>query len=911
LLLPVNRPIQVLQVEDSQADAELLIHALKREGLQLHSECVETAGGLTLALQRNAWDVVISDFTLPEFNAFEALRIVRESSLDIPFIVVCGNPDDQAAVALLKAGANDYLQKDHSARLGLTITREIQGAALRAEQRETTRSTFENRDRLAVAAVAANLGVFDCFPQTGNADFSPGFREQMGMGTKSRESWELFLACIHPEDRPRIEQSFSAAFKSSTGQYLAEFRTAALFNGKPRWIAAQGRVFFDPPGEPVRFTGAVSDVTARRAAEEALHYQNELTRGISDQALDGILVSDERGIVIYCNREAARMFGYEKSGLIGQSMHEMVHHHREDGSFFPRAECPMVHAAADLNGTGTLTGHETLMFRKDGSEVFVSCSLSPLDVDGIRVGSVTSIRDVTARKNAERALRESDGRYRALAAANIVGIIISTADSLLEANDFFLRLLGYTQEEYAAGMLDWPGCMPAEHKGISDRMRELALLEGSRPAFEKEFIHRDGRRIPVLSGGVAIEHSGQRCVFSIVVDLTERNALEAQIHHAQRLESVGQLAGGVAHDFNNLLTIILGYSDIMAGDSKLPDAFRQHLGEVNRAALRGASLTRQLLAFGRMQISDPTVFPINDAVREAERLLRRALPETIEITMSLEPDLAFIRADPGDIQQVLMNLAVNARDAMPQGGGLHIETSQLTVDNEWAALCHGMEPGRYVQLVVSDSGVGMTAAVRDRVFEPFFTTKDTDQGTGLGLSTVYGIVKQAGGAISVHSAPGVGSTFRIILPEHEHSEVGIQPDEIPIMPGSGTILLVEDEAAVRNYVRRTLELNGYVVLDAANSKRALEIAGVYRGGIQLLLTDFVLPGLTGSEVARQIMPLRPAMRVVLMSGFAEKLGRRADESLPFLQKPFTSGELLRKIQSVLRPDLTQSAGFGG
>jgi two-component system cell cycle sensor histidine kinase/response regulator CckA len=387
-----------------------------------------------------------------------------------------------------------------------------------------------------------------------------------------------------------------------------------------------------------------------------------------------------------------------------------------------------------------------------------------------------------------------------------------------------------------------------------------------------------------------------------LLDITERKNLEEQLRQAQRIEAVGRLAGGVAHDFNNLLTAILGYSDIVLEQLPSGDRLRHYVGEIKKAGERAASLTRQLLAFSRQQVLAPLVLDLNAVVADMEKMLRRLIGEDIELVTVLGHDLARVKADPSQLEQVIMNLAVNARDAMPEGGRLSLATANFLVDEAYAQRHVGLKPGPYVTLTVTDTGCGMDAETLSRIFEPFFTTKEKGKGTGLGLSTVYGVVKQSGGYIEVESEPGRGTAFRVYLPQVEESLTNVKEREPAAAPSSGaeTILLVEDEESVRTLVESVLRSKGYKVIPAARGDEALALSEQYAQPIALMLVDMVMPRMSGRELARRLAPLHPETKVLFMSGYA---GSSASDGLDadthFIQKPFTSEALARKVRETL------------
>jgi len=419
--------------------------------------------------------------------------------------------------------------------------------------------------------------------------------------------------------------------------------------------------------------------------------------------------------------------------------------------------------------------------------------------------------------------------------------------------------------------------------------------------------HKDGSwRILESTASPVCGDDGQ--VEKLVIvnrDISDRKRLEEQFRQAQKMEAIGRLSGGVAHDFNNLLGVIIGYGEILQEGLAPEHPLRRSADEILAAGRRAASLTRQLLAFSRQQVLETKVLSLNTVVSNMETMLRRLIGEDIELTSNLESSLGTVKADPGQLEQVVMNLAVNARDAMPQGGKLIIETANTEMDETFVRRYpYPVQPGLYIRLTVSDTGTGMDAATRARIFEPFFTTKEKGQGTGLGLSMVYGVVKQSGGYIDAYSELGLGTTFKIYLPRVDEavSPSAPQPTLATSLRGTETILLVEDEEALRILTRNLLELCGYQVMEAKNGAEALDLSQRYPGTVDLLLTDIVMPGINGRLLADQLIQLRPNIKVVYMSGYTgQAVGahRILDPGSIFLQKPFTRDELARKIREAL------------
>jgi two-component system cell cycle sensor histidine kinase/response regulator CckA len=473
----------------------------------------------------------------------------------------------------------------------------------------------------------------------------------------------------------------------------------------------------------------------------------------------------------------------------------------------------------------------------------------------------------------------------------------------LEVNHKAIDSYGYSRDEFLAMTI--LEIRPPEE--VADALAGLGRVLGGVPVTGRHR-HRTkaGELLEVAVSSRALTFAGRRALLAVIDDQTERHRLEADLRQAHKMEEVGQLAGGVAHDFNNLLTAILGYSELVEQEVGDRPAVREQVGEIVRAAERGAALTRQLLAFSRKQALRPRIMDLNAVVAGIESMLGRLIGDDVELVTVLRPDISPVLVDPGQIEQVIVNLAVNARDAMKDGGRLLVETADVELDAAYAGAHPGAAVGAYVRLEVSDTGSGMDTATRARIFEPFFTTKEAGRGTGLGLATVYGIVHQSGGRIEVYSEPGRGTSFKVYLPRAaaagETPEAAAAPGAAPQPPsGAETLLVIEDDQALRRLTRILLERGGYTVLAAANPAEALTLAG-QAAPIRLILTDVVMPQMSGPEVAARLAVLLPEARVLYMSGFSgERIGGHGlvPAGAALLQKPFTSRDLLRRVREVL------------
>jgi PAS domain S-box-containing protein len=513
---------------------------------------------------------------------------------------------------------------------------------------------------------------------------------------------------------------------------------------------------------------------------------------------------------------------------------------------------------------------------------------------------------VSERKEAEAALRRSEAHFRSLIEnASELIVVADTANGITYVSPSVERVLGYVAEERLGRSpleLVHPDDQMRVQQLFADTVRPVAVMEPLRVRLR----HRDGSWRTLEA--VARRQTGEGVVGGIVInarDITEREHLEAQLLQAQKIEAVGRLAGGIAHDFNNLVTAILGYADLALRRLAPQDPLRRNVEEITRAAERAAGLTQQLLAFSRKQVLQPRVLDVRAVLEGAQGLLRRLIGEDIELVIRAGPNVGRVRVDPVQLEQVLLNLAINARDAMPQGGRLVLEASDADLDEAYARDHLGGRAGRFVMIAVSDTGHGMDRETQARIFEPFFTTKEVGKGTGLGLSTVYGIVKQSGGYIWVYSEPGRGSTFKVYLPRviPEGEESAPSPVE-PAFParGSETVLLVEDEDSVRELVQELLESVGYQVLTAARPAEAMRLSQDYAGRVHLLVTDVVMPQMGGPELAQRLRALRPEMKVLFLSGYSPGIVEEhgvLDHGATFLQKPFSAEALETKVRETL------------
>jgi two-component system cell cycle sensor histidine kinase/response regulator CckA len=642
----------------------------------------------------------------------------------------------------------------------------------------------------------------------------------------------------------------------------------------------------------------IGQFIARKQDEEKLLRSEERFRQLAENIDEIFWMADAAdGRILYLNPSYEQVWGRSCQSLQSQpySFLDSVH----------PADRARVSAALEQKKRGAHTSEEYRIVRPDGSIRWVWDRAFPVrDSHGqfYRIAGITA--DITDRRRTEEALRETTQTLQALVQAAPVAITILDLEGKVRLwNPAAECILGWSEAESVGQPLPW---LQSDSLGDSGGLLSTVLQGQTIHRMESKCRREDGILVEVSLSAAPLRDTAGTLLGALVLlmDLTEQKRLEDQLRQAQKMEAVGQLAGGVAHDFNNLLTIITGYSHILLADLKPGDSTLEFLEQIKLAGERAASLTRQLLAFGRKQTLQVQVLDLNTLVCNIEKMLRRLIGEDIVVVIEQDPLLGQVQADPGQLEQVLLNLAVNARDAMPRGGTLTLTTTNVELDDAWAQGQPEVVPGYYVQIAVRDTGTGMSTETMGRIFEPFFTTKEVGKGTGLGLATVYGIVKQSGGHIEVDSELGQGSTFRIYLPRFERADSESRAQDSPsdIPRGKETVLLVEDEENVREFIHHSLRLSGYTVLRAGSGQEALKLCEEHKGDIDLLVTDVIMPHMNGRELAERAVTVQQDLSVLYISGYTDNILDNHGILAPgtaFLHKPVTPRTLAKKVREVL------------
>jgi PAS domain S-box-containing protein len=877
----------VLAVNLSPDQTQALSSVLNQENLallvpvDLHSA--------TATLEQHSVDLVVCGTEPKRIDEMDLCRWLK-SDLAVADIPVLLFPSAKLAKAdllkRLETGADEYIEFD--APPGL-LRKKVNRLISERRSRRALREA-EARYRSLIESLPAVVYVSEIEAPFRPIYVSPEI-ECLGYPLDEwRRNPDLWASLLDTQDRARVLGEPGASSGSvRLGEY--EYRLRAR-DGELHWFHDRGRYVKDSAGRQICWQGVMVDITEKKSAEETIRASEERYRDLVEHSQDLICTHDLTGRVLSVNRGAARTLGYNESDLVGMNIRDGLP---------AEVRAQFDEYLQTIREKGVASG-KMMVVDKQGRKRLWEYR-NTLRTEGVQTPIVRGMaHDVTEQWRIERALRKSEERYREIFELGLAGVFVVDGDGkFLACNNAFALMLAVATpgqamesslQSFFADPDQWQQILSALKISKSIQNDEVPLKRG------------DGQTVFAIGNLVAkLDKKGELSeIHGYLFDNSARRQLEEQLRQSQKMDAVGRLAGGIAHDFNNLLTAVIGYSQLLESRLGPESPLLKELGEIKKAGERAASLTRQLLAFGRKRTMQLKTFNVNSTIADMSKLLRRLISEDIELVLRLDPNLGLIRADPGQIEQVIINLAVNAREAMPAGGTLTIETVRLDFGPGQEKEVLDLEPGPHVVVSITDTGHGMDAETKDRMFEPFFSTREQRPGAGLGMSIVYGIVKDSGGDIAASSAPGSGTTLRVYLPEVKAAPSASVQGLLAEYRGTETVLIVDDEEAVRGLARDAVQAAGYFALEAATVEEALIINERHHGPIHLLLADVIMPQMGGRELMRMLMRARPEMKVVLMSGYSEASMVRADlvdNNTSFLAKPFAPIDLIMKLREAL------------
>jgi len=897
----MNERLRILHLEDEPDYSQLIRELLAKEGVCAEVALATNRAEFEAALAREKFDIVLADYTLPGYTGIEALELVRARLPEAPFLLVSGTIGEQAAIEGMRAGATDYVLKQTPERLVPAVRRAVEEAQERVRRRHAEAELIR-REKYFRALSDNSLDIITLLNIEGVFEFnSPSVERVLGYKPGELVGQSAF-ALIHPDDMPGVLKGFQHGLDHPDEAVTLEFRFRHR-NGSWVQLEAVGQNRLADP-EIAAVVVNSRDITSRKRAEQDLRESEQRFRDLFEYSPDAILVEAADGKVLDVNEAACRLHGLRRENLIGMNGLDLVpeNHRREITRDFHKLL------------SGDITRVECESVSADGR-------VTPVEVHGrtihYRGGNAVllHVRDTSERIHAEGALRRSEMLFRSVWENSVDGMRLTDRDGYIVAvNGAFCELVDMTRDELEGEPFTVVYGDNEHCESILVEYQESFQARAFRRKIERQLKLRSGNQILLEHTTSFVELPGQPpMLLGLFRDLTAQKRLEEQLRQSQKMDAIGQLAGGIAHDFNNMLTVIHGHASLLLSGGDLMGEASASVGQIVQAAERAAGLTRQLLAFSRRQMMQPRRVDLNEVVSGMASMLSRMLGEDVALELCYWPVPAMLRADAGMLEQVLLNLAVNARDAMPRGGQLHIRTAVADIERPCLPHHPDNHPGRFVCLTATDTGCGIPPEIVDRIFEPFFTTKEAGKGTGLGLATVYGIVKQHNGWIEVESKLGQGTTFRVHFPavgdEGEELEDGLA--EMAVRGGSETILVVEDEQLVSELVCNLLRGYGYRILEASCGAQALEVWREHKDKIALVVTDVVMPGpINGRELAEMLWADRAGLRVILTSGYsADVAGREwvVGHGLNYLQKPYHPRSLALAVRDCLDASKLASA----
>ncbi len=878
-----NGSLRILHLEDNPRDAEIVADLLAAGGGRYEMILAENRKQFEDALEKTGFELILCDYSLPDFDGLSALKMVREKYPETPVIIISGMIDPSEAVECLKTGAADYLFKERLDRLSSAVHNALTAAAehrqrLQAEHRlaasESRLRTIFEAEPECVHLLAADCTILEMNPAGLQMIEADSIEQVIG-----RSALEMVL----PEYRAAFEDMVERVLRGESR--ALDFEIHGMKGGH-LWLETRAVPMRDAQGGVASLLGVSRDVTERKQTEEALRASEERFRELFEHSPDAIFVESPDGVVLDVNFAGCQLHGLTHGQLVGRNVLDLV----------PVSERESVSRDFLKLAKGEITKMEGFSWTAEGRTVPVEITSKQIVFSG-KPAVLIHVRDIAARKQAEAALKLNEFSVQH---ASLPTLWIARDARLLRVNRAACDLLGYTEAELLNKSI--PDINPDfTVERWPSHWQELRELQ--RMCFETRQRHKDGRIIPVEVDLNWFEFEGTEYNFAFVRDLTERKKQERLALRSQRMESIGTLAGGIAHDLNNALAPIMMSGELLRmeypSESKI-------LNAIQASAQHAADMVRQLLAFAKGAEGESVSVQPTRLIRELENLMRGSFPKNIKLVVKFDPQLPAVMGDATQLHQVLLNLCVNARDAMPHGGTLTLEATSREVDAAYASSMPDAKPGKYVALRVRDTGAGIPPEIQDRIFDPFFTTKDPDRGTGLGLSTVLGIVKGHDGFMYVYSQPGQGSTFTAYVPV---DPAGIGSELTSGVPekfqGQGeTILFVDDEAVVRSVARAVLQLLNFSPLIAIDGADGLMLAAQHRTEIRAIITDLHMPRMDGLEFVREVRRLLPEIPIAVASGFLDD--DVADEfkvlgATGRLDKPFTQAQLAETLKSLLAP----------
>ncbi|HJQ53807.1 MAG TPA: PAS domain S-box protein [Gemmatimonadaceae bacterium] len=880
-------------VSDNSGSAERAVRELTRSGYAVSPEYAQARYEFEVRLRGGNYDVILTAASLRGWSALDLLATRGEVRSGIPVIVLGETGAGDVALQCVQAGAADFITVDNIQMLPTAVARAVADA--RSLKERAAANDLVGKLTLAIDQSPASI----IFTDTSGTIQYVNHRFTEVTGYTAEEAIGRTPSIVRSGRNPRAVYSDLWRTIRAGKVWRGELQNRRK-NGELYWDSVSISPIKDATGVVTHFLGCQEDITERKISHEKIRDSEERFRQLADNMQEVFfVVSSDLRTKLYLSPSYEELWGRTRQSAEDDPasfIEGVVEEDREElFANIAAAQKGVIPAPVEFR-----------VRRPDGSIRWVLAHAAPIkDVAGKVYRITGSALDVTDRRLAQEALRESETRFRLLGEATFDGVVISVDGIIREANQGLANIFGCTVDgAIGRPILDFVD--PESHLEVKSRM-----TRANSGVYECVGRHSSGRKIFIEVAAKRYMYGGEVARIAAIRDVTERRVLENQFRQAQKMEAVGRLAGGVAHDFNNLLTVIMTYTEMLAEDLAGNESHREDLGEIRKASEAAASLTKQLLAFSRQQVVEPKLVLLEDVLTNADKMLRRLIGEDVEL-LTIVGDRCSVMIDPHQLEQVIMNLAVNARDAMPAGGKLTLETSIVELDAEYARDHWPAVAGRFAMLAVSDTGVGMDEETRARIFEPFFTTKEVGKGTGLGLATVYGIVKQSNGFIWVYSEPGKGTSFKLYFPLVAGETTAANVENRKPTRGTETILLVEDSSVVRAAAARILQRAGYTVLEAPTSRSAVDIAAKKQNRIDLLLTDVVMPGMSGREVAEEFARLRPTARVLYMSGYTDDAVVRhgiLQPGISYLQKPFTGETLTAKVRAVLdRPGPAASEG---